>query len=171
MQAYIYSTTTHEFIETVPCFPDPVRSRIEGREVYLLPANATFTKPPAKRGYTAVWNGSGWIETEDHRGVQYWPKGAPYNSSPMEMKELGPLPDGALLTRPEQTAEELAAIEARRKEAEEQASRLPDLEAAVAELGVTSASDKEESDAAALDLAAYAAELEQRIAKLEAKNG
>lgn len=172
MQAYMYSTTTHEFLEPVPCFPDPVRSRKEGSEVYLLPANATFTEPPAKRtGYTAVWNGSGWTEVEDHRGSQYWPKGATSNSAPMEMKELGPLPDGASLTRPEQTDEEKAAEEERRKEAEEQASRLPDLEAAVAELGMTSASDKEESDAAALELAAYAAELEQRIAKLEAKNG
>ena len=172
MQAYMYSATTHEFIETVPCFPDPVRSRMEGREVYLLPANATFTAPPAKRtGYTAVWNGAGWIETEDHRGAQYWPKGAPYNSSPVEMKELGPLPEGASLTRPEQTDEEKAAGEKWRKEAEAEAARVPDLEAAVAELGITASSDKEESDAAALDLAAYAAELEQRIAKLEAKNG
>ena len=110
MQAYSYSITTHEYLETVPCFPDPVRSRLEGREVYLLPANSTFTEPPAKRtGYIAVWNGSERIETEDHRGVQYWPKGAPYNSPSMEMKELGPLPDGALLTRPEQTEEEKAA--------------------------------------------------------------
>lgn len=172
MQAHMYSPTTHEFLESVLCFPDPVRSRMEGREVYLLPANATFTEPPAKRtGYTAVWDGSGWIETEDHRGVQYWPKGAPYNSSPVEMKELGPLPDGASLTRPEQTEEEKAAEEKRRKEAETEAARVPDLEAAVAELGVTSALDKEETDAAALDLAAYAAELEARIAKLEAKNG
>ena len=172
MKAYMYSTTTHEYLETVPCFPDPVRSRMEGREVYLLPANATFTEPPAKRtGYIAVWNGSEWIETEDHRGVQYWPKGATHNSASIEMKELGPLPDGASLTRPEQTAEEKAAEEERRKQAEAEASRIPDLEAAVAELGITASSDKEESDAAALDLAAYAAELEQRIAKLEAKNG
>lgn len=172
MQAYMYSTTTHEYLEPVPCFPDPVRSRMEGREVYLLPANATFTAPPAKRtGYIAVWNGSGWIDTEDHRGVQYWPKGAPYNSFPVEIKELGPLPEGASLTRPEQTDEEKAAEEERRKQAEAEAARVPGLEAAVAELGMTSTSDKEESDAAALDLAAYAAELEQRIAKLEAKNG
>ena len=172
MQAYMYSTTTHEFLEPVPCFPDPVRSRMEGREVYLLPDHATFTEPPAKRtGYIAVWNGSGWIETEDHRGIQYWPKGATYNSPFMEMKELGPLPDGASLTPPEQTAEEKAAEEERRKQAEAEAARVPDLEAAVAELGMTSASDKEESDAAALDLAAYAAELEARIAKLEEKNG
>ena len=172
MQAYSYSITTHEFLESVLCFPDPVRSRLEGREVYLLPANATFTEPPAKRtGYTAVWNGSGWTDVEDHRGVQYWPKGATHNSASIEMKELGPLPDGASLTRPEQTAEEKAAEEKRRKEAEAEAARVPALEAAVAELGITASSDKEESDAAALDLAAYAAELEARIAKLEAKNG
>ena len=172
MQAYMYSITTHEFLESVPCFPDPVRLRMEGREVYLLPANATFTEPPAKRtGYTAIWNGSGWIETEDHRGIQYWPKGATYNSASVEMKDLGALPDGASLTRPEQTADEIAAEKEQREQAEAEAARVPDLEAAVAELGVTSASDKEESDAAALDLAAYAAELEQRIAILEAKNG
>ena len=172
MKAYMYSTTTHEFLEPVPCFPDPVRSRKEGSEVYLLPANATFTEPPAKRtGYTAIWNGSGWIETEDHRGSQYWPKGATSNSAPMEMKELGPLPEGASLTRPEPTPEELAEQERFRKEAEAEAARVPDLEAAVAELGATTSSDKEESDAAALDLAAYAAELEQRIAKLEERNG
>lgn len=172
MQAYMYSATTHEFLEPVPCFPDPVRSRIEGREVYLLPANSTFTEPPVKRtGYTAIWSGSGWSEVEDYRGVRYWPKGATFNSASMEMAELGPLPDGASLTRPEQTADEIAAEKEQREQAEAEAARVPDLEAAVAELGVTSASDKEESDAAALDLAAYAAELEQRIAKLEAKNG
>ena len=172
MQAYMYSTTMHEYLESVPCFPDPVRSRMEGREVYLLPANATFTEPPVKRtGYTAIWNGSGWIETEDHRGVQYWPKGAPYNSPSMEMKELGPLPDGASLTRPEQTAEEKAMEEERRKQAEAEAARVPDLEAAVAELGELATSDKDETDNAAVDLAAYAAELEQRIAKLEERNG
>lgn len=172
MQAYMYSTTTHEFLEPVPCFPDPIRSQLEGRKVYLLPANATFTAPPAKRtGYTPIWDGSGWVETEDYRGAQYWPKGAPYNSFPMEMKELGPLPDGASLTRPEQTADEIAAEKEQREQAEAEAARVPDLEAAVAELGMTSSSDKEESDAAALDLAAYAAELEQRIALLEAKNG
>ena len=172
MQAYMYSTTTHEFLEPVPCFPDPIRSQLEGRKVYLLPANATFTAPPAKRtGYTPIWDGSGWVETEDYRGVQYWPKGATFNSASMEMAELGPLPDGASLTRPEQTADEKSAEEERRKQVEAEAARVPDLEAAVAELGATTSSDKEESDAAALDLAAYAAELEQRIAKLEAKNG
>lgn len=72
---------------------------------------------------------------------------------------------------PEPTPEELTEQERLRKQAEAEAARVPDLEAAVAELGITTSSDKDESDEAALDLAAYAAELEQRIAKLEAKNG
>ena len=72
---------------------------------------------------------------------------------------------------PEPTPEEQAEQERLRKQSEDEANRVPGLEAAVAELGVTAVSDKEESDAAALDLAAYAAELEQRIALLEAKNG
>lgn len=76
-----------------------------------------------------------------------------------------------IVENPQPTSEELAEQERLHKQAEAEATRVPDLEAAVAELGVTSASDKEESDTAALDLAAYAAELEQRIVKLEAKNG
>lgn len=89
--------------------------------------------------------------------------------------EIDAAADGArrfqIAAVPEPTPEEQAEQERLRKQAEAEAARLPDLEAAVAELGVTAASDKEESDAAALDLAAYAAELEQRIALLEAKNG
>ena len=89
--------------------------------------------------------------------------------------ELDTAADGTrrfqIVAIPEPTPDELAEQERLRKEAEAEAARVPDLEAAVAELGVTSASDKEESDTAALDLAAYAAELEQRIALLEAKNG
>lgn len=76
-----------------------------------------------------------------------------------------------IVENPQPTPEELAAVETQRKQAAAEAARVPDLEAAVAELGITTSSAKEESDAAALDLAAYAAELEQRIAKLEAKNG
>lgn len=89
--------------------------------------------------------------------------------------ELDTAADGTrrfqIVAIPEPTPDELAEQERLRKEAEEQASRLPDLEAAVAELGELATSDKDEADSAALDLAAYAAELEQRIAKLEAKNG
>ena len=161
----------NEYLGESATILDPEESKKQGKDVLLMPPNSTTIKPVMKEGCAPVWNGSEWIETEDHRGSQYWPKGATSNSAPVEMKELGPLPEGASLTRPEQTDEEKAAEEERRKQAEAEAARGPDLEAAVAELGITASSDKEESDAAVLDLAAYAAELEQRIAKLEAKNG
>ena len=107
---------------------------------------------------------------------EYPPEAAEWcnNSGMYYIKEIAP-ENGhrrfQIVENPQPTPEELVEQERMRKEVEAEAARVPDLEAAVAELGVASASDKEESDAAALDLAAYAAELEQRIAKLEAKNG
>lgn len=108
---------------------------------------------------------------------EYPPEAAEWcnNRGDCYITELDAAADGTrrfqIVAIPEPTPDELAEQERLRKEAEAEAARVPDLEAAVAELGMTSASDKEESDAAALDLAAYAAELEQRIAKLEEKNG
>ena len=160
------------FTQHETCSPDPLESEIKGEAVWLLPANATLIEPPAAvEKHVRVFKNGAWVQVEDNRGTKYWLPGDTWQTEPREMKDLGALPDGASLTRPEQTAEEKAAEEKRRKEAEAEAARVPDLEAAVAELGVTSTSDKEESDAAVLDLAAYAAELEQRIAKLEEKNG
>ena len=90
------------------------------------------------------------------------------------IKEIDPL-DGhrrfQIVETPQPTSEELAEQERLHKQAEAEAARVPDLEAAVAELGEVAAADKEETDSAAVDLAAYAAELEARIAKLEEKNG
>lgn len=106
---------------------------------------------------------------------EYPPEAAEWcnNSGMYYIKEIAP-ENGhrrfQIVENPQPTPEELAEQERLRKQAEAEATRVPDLEAAVAELGVTSASDKEESDTAALDLAAYAAELEARIAKLEEKN-
>lgn len=106
---------------------------------------------------------------------EYPPEAAEWcnNSGMYYIKELAP-ENGhrrfQIIETPKPTPEELAEQENRRKQAEAEASRVPDLEAAVAELGMTSTSDKEESDTAVLDLAAYAAELEQRIIKLEEKN-
>lgn len=106
---------------------------------------------------------------------EYPPEAAEWcnNSGTYYIKEIAPENDHRrfqIVETPKPTPEELAELENRRKQAEAEASRVPDLEAAVAELGTTYTSDKEESDAAVLDLAAYAAELEQRIAKLEEKN-
>lgn len=78
--------------------------------VYLMPPYATELEPEFKEGFAAVWNGEAWELIEDHRGVDYWLPGDKYGSAPREMKELGALPEGATLTEPEQTLDELKEV-------------------------------------------------------------
>lgn len=110
MNVYKYSKETKEYISAEVAQLDPLETEIKGENVYLLPANATFTAPPAKKeGFAMVWNGEAWEEVEDHRGTEYWLPGDAYGTPAREMKELGPLPEGATTTAPEKTLDELKA--------------------------------------------------------------
>lgn len=95
------------FTQQEVCSPDPLESELAGKAVWLLPANATLTAPPAEAGKVAVWKGASWAQVEDNRGTKYWLPGDTWQTEPREMKDLGPLPDGALLERPEKSLEEL----------------------------------------------------------------
>ena len=76
-----------------------------------IPADCTEIEPPAKKeNYVAVWNGSAWVETEDYRKQEYWLPGDTYGTPGREVKEIGPLPEGAMLTPPEQTLDEVKVI-------------------------------------------------------------
>lgn len=97
---------------------DPLESELQGKEIYLLPPNATFDAPEMKEGFAPVWDGEKWTQIEDHRGTKYWLPEDKHGSPAREMKELGALPDGASLTEPEPTAEELAAQELAQAKAE-----------------------------------------------------
>lgn len=97
---------------------DPLESKLRGKDIYLLPPNATFTAPESKDGFAPVWDGEKWNQVEDHRGTKYWLPEDKHGSPAREMKELGALPDGASLTEPEPTAEEVAAQELAQAKAE-----------------------------------------------------
>lgn len=113
MNVYKYDYQTKEYIGTEAALIDPLESEKQSKEVYLLPANATFTAPPAeKEGFSHVWSGEAWQEVEDNRGTQYWLPGDTYGTPAHEMKELGPLPDGATTTALEQTEDEKLQMEA-----------------------------------------------------------
>jgi len=85
--------------------------------VFPLPANSTYAIPPhVEKPYVPVWNGSSWELKEDHRrylndkgnydgGTPYWlpSEGDDYNSEPRYMTELGPLPEGAVISKPEKS--------------------------------------------------------------------
>ena len=89
-----------------------------------IPGDCTETVPPTeKENYIPVWNGAAWVEMEDYRGKEYWLPGDTYGTPGREVKEIGPLPEGATLTPPEQTLAELkeakkAALKAERDQKE-----------------------------------------------------
>lgn len=110
MNVYKYNEGTKEYIGTEEALLDPLETEQQEKEIYLLPANATFTAPPAeKEGFAHVWTGESWQEAEDRRGTKYWLPGEGYGTPAHEMKALGPLPEGATTTAPEKTLDELKA--------------------------------------------------------------
>lgn len=123
MQTYKYNTETKEYLYTEEAFLDPLESKAQGKPIYLLPADSTFSEPlTAKEGYAVCWNGTAWEYIEDHRqtsdkggvpvegsGTPYWMPDDTWRSPARYMKELGPLPEGAITARPEKSLEELKA--------------------------------------------------------------
>ena len=108
-KAYLFDEKTKEFKNEVNAQIDPLESAKAGKEIYLLPANATWDSPAVKDGCVAVWNGETWDALEDNRKKEYWLPGDKYGAPTREMKELGPLPEGATLTAPERTLDETKA--------------------------------------------------------------
>lgn len=107
--AYLYDEKTKEYKSEVNAQLDPLESEKAGKDIYLLPANATWDKPTPKDGCVAVWNGETWEQVEDHRKQEYWLPEDKYGAPAREMKELGPLPEGATLKAPERTLDEVKA--------------------------------------------------------------
>lgn len=136
MQTYRFDPETRELLCAEPACLDPLESAAQGREVWLLPEHSTFAAPPApKAGHALCWNGRAWEHKEDHRrkrdrggmpvaasGTAFWLPGDTWETPPRYVKELGPLPEGALREAPAKPAavlaeEALARAKAERAEA------------------------------------------------------
>lgn len=123
MHTYRFDPETKEYLYSEEAFLDPLETEQQGKDVYLLPADSTFTEPfTAKDGFAVCWNGEAWEYIEDHRqkrdhggvivensGTSYWMPGDTWESPARYMTELGSLPEEALLVRPEKPADVLAA--------------------------------------------------------------
>jgi len=61
MKAYCYDENQF-YLGEVDCYLDPLETEIQGREIYLLPANATFTTVPEYDPETQylLWDGAAW---------------------------------------------------------------------------------------------------------------
>lgn len=119
--AYLYDEKTKEYKSDVNAQLDPLESEKASKNIYLLPANATWLKPIPKDGCVPVWNGETWDAVEDHRKQEYWLPEDKYGAPAREMKELGPLPEGATLKAPERTLDEVKADKVQRLKAERDA--------------------------------------------------
>jgi len=64
---------------------------------FVIPGRATTIEPPAQiAGHARVFKDGAWSQVEDHRGETYWLA----DKSEHVVKDLGPLPDGALSAKP-----------------------------------------------------------------------
>lgn len=118
MKTYRYDHITKEYLYSETAFLDPLETKKRGKDVYLLPADSTFSTPPEKKeGFAILWNGSSWGYIEDHRkkpgvegsGTPYWLPGDSWWTPARYMMELGPLPDGALLEAPKKDIDTIKA--------------------------------------------------------------
>lgn len=84
-----------------------------------IPSDCVETEPPAPQENTAYkWQGGEWVAVEDYRKKEYWLPGDTYGTPGREVKEIGPLPEGATLTPPEQTLEDVKTAKVAEMKAE-----------------------------------------------------
>ena len=109
MQVYKYDEKTKEYIGTEQALINPLESELQGKTIYLLPANATFEKPNLQEGFASVFNGTQWENIEDNIGKEYWLDTDTFGTPAKTMKDLGAFPAGAMFTAPAKTLEQLKA--------------------------------------------------------------
>ena len=103
----------------------PAQTRPDGTPITDCLGATPVMPPDTGEGYTARWTGETWETVEDHRqkmdergrkygGTAYWlPAEGDNGLSPERYtEELGPLPEGAVTTRPEKSAPSLAEAKA-----------------------------------------------------------
>lgn len=68
MKIYMFEEATKEYVGSEDALPDPLETKARGEPVWLLPANATFDRPPAAENGKAVIFEDGWKQVVDNRG-------------------------------------------------------------------------------------------------------
>lgn len=105
MKVYIYDEETKEYLYSDEAFKDPLESKLQNTDIYILPPNGTLVEPLFTEGYANLWNGEVWEQVEDNRGKEYWLDTDEYGTPARVMKELGKLPENAVFEAPKQTLE------------------------------------------------------------------
>ncbi len=73
MRGYSYHKVTKEFLEEIKLNKDERQSRIDEKDVWLIPADTALEKPTIPpKDHVMVWNGTSWYAVIDNRGKQFW---------------------------------------------------------------------------------------------------
>ena len=99
-KAYVYDPVTREFVGVTRLDRDPLGGG------FLLPANATYTRPELMDGKAAIYDSKSdkWTQITDLRGVEVY---AIDGGDPYIVEQLGDLPDSVTTTKPEPPAGKL----------------------------------------------------------------
>lgn len=90
------------YIHTEYCTVDPLESAVQGRDVFVLPADACLDAPVIAEGCVARRVNGAWVDVENHVGEKGF-----VNGVPTEINDYGPRPDGWSETLPPLTETEM----------------------------------------------------------------
>ena len=94
MEIYHYSIKTHECIGSSEATLDPEATKHEGKEVWLVPANATLLKPPKEKPFkVSIFENGTWVVKDDYRGRYVCNETLDVHL----VQEIGALPEGYIL--------------------------------------------------------------------------
>ena len=93
-KAYVYDPITREFVGVARLDRDPLGGG------FLLPANATYTRPELMDGKAAIYDSKSdkWTQVTDLRGIDVYTIDG---GNPYIVEQLGDLPDSVTTTKPE----------------------------------------------------------------------
>lgn len=104
---YKYDEKTKEYLGKAEALLDPLETQLQQKEIYLLPADATFSAPTLQQGYVSVFKEGAWENIEDNRGKEYWLQDDVYGTPAHKMETLGALPADAMFTPPKKMLEQV----------------------------------------------------------------
>ena len=100
MKIYNYNHFTHEYLFESDASIDKEASKVAGGDVYYLPADATFTKPPKTLKFEVAVYENGWQKEVDFRDC--WM--VDDEMQPKKQDKIGDLPDGFIYVTDAQAA-------------------------------------------------------------------
>ena len=90
MIIYNYDEFTKEYTGYCNADLDPEETKRQGKNVYLIPANATIQKPPKVKEHETVIYNNGWEIVADFRGLYM----VNSDMNPLKVEQIGALPEG-----------------------------------------------------------------------------